>query len=225
MSSLQKALKESKKGDSEGNKQSKKGTKTFTPIIRTVDADSSSDDDSASSDDSSVNSDRKQRKRESEEMIKIRQQAINLINSPSTGPNSEKYNSPYQQQSAGQRSAGQNLYTSPSMGSSPQVASYHSSNPHSMHSPSAHPRARTAEDLSMKDMFVNCVSEVCKSSSSELLHKVLSAGYKSVSNYNDPPVSGTWGDSIDTSQHGYGNGNRRNCGNGGVGNMPSRYQD
>lgn len=226
MSSLQKALSQTKKGGSGENNRSKKTTKTFTPDIRTVD--SSNDDDSATSysssdDDSVVESNGQQRQeRESEDMIKIRQQAVDLINTPSTGPNAAKFTSPYQQQSAGELSKGQNPYFS-SSASSPTPNSYQSSNPYAMHDPHAHPRAHVAEELSMKELFVNCVSDVCKSSSSELLHKVLSGGYKSVSNYDDPPINGSWGESLDTSQHGYGNGNKSY--EQGTEKLPSRYQD
>ena len=91
-----------------------------------------------------------------------------------------------------------------------------------MHNSQPHSQARTAKELTLKELVVSCVSEVCKSSSSELLQKVLSSGYRSVNNYENPPVRGSWGE-IDTSQHGYGNGNRTTQQR--VGNMPSRYQD
>uniref|UniRef100_A0A7S4EGE6 Uncharacterized protein n=1 Tax=Pseudo-nitzschia australis TaxID=44445 RepID=A0A7S4EGE6_9STRA len=210
MSSLQQALAQAKKGDSGGINHSKENTKIFTPTIRTVDSSSSDDDDascySSSDDDTSVESKIKQqqqresiRQRESGDMMKIRQQAVDLINKrTSAGPNDPIY------------------------------ASYQSASPYVKHNPDEYPKARVAEDLSVKDMFVNCVSEVCKSSSSEILHKVLSAGYKSVSNYGDQPINGEWGDSIDTSQHGYGNGNKSvgsGHGSSSLGNMHSRYQD
>lgn len=200
-------------------------TKTFTPVIKTLNS-SDDDDSSASSDDSSVDTKEEQTQQEvPEDMIKIRQQAVNLLNTPSVGPNGaaspQNYKHTYEfpkVQSAGESSSYPSSYQS----------SNQYSHPFAMHNPQEHPRARVAEELSMKDMLVNCVSEVCRSSSSELIHKVLSAGYKSVSDYSDPPVHGTWGDSIDTSQHGYGNGNKRSYNNNGgvhVGTMPSRYQD
>jgi hypothetical protein len=238
MSSLQKALARSQDGSS-SNGRTRKKPQAFAPTITTVDDYSSSsgddNDSSSSSDDSSVDSNEEQRhQKESADMIKIRQQALDLLNTPSTGPHAAAasaksksnqrtaYVSSYQQ-SAGERSTG--------LGSPHNSSSYQSSSTSSyaMHDPRAHPRARMAEELSVKEMLVNCVSEVCKSSSSEIIQKVFSAGYKSVSNYGDPPIHGDWGESIDTSQHGYGNRNNNKSGygnnNGGIGNMPSRYQD
>jgi hypothetical protein len=181
---------------------------------------------SSSSDDSSVDTnveEQKQQNNDNEDMIKIRQQAFNLLNK-SSGPtpnnNKSRTNgfsvSSYQQQSPGEQSNITNHNTNNTHSSS----SYQSS-PYEMHNPNVHPNARTAEKMSMTDLIVNCVSDVCRSSSSEILSKgvsLVSAGYKSVSNYGDTPVSGTF-DSIDTSQHGYGNSNNVQRA------YPARYQD
>lgn len=249
--SLQKALENSPTGGGSGKKNrtkknAKKITPATTPDYSSSEEESSSSDDDDSSVDTNANEGEQGQQKDSEDMMKIRQQALNLINTPSAGPNaaaaakkknSQKFVSHYQQQqqqAVGEGSTGPNSYSSSTTtattasSSSALPSSYQSSSPYAMHNPHAHPQARTAEELSMTDMFVNCVSDVCKSSSSEIFEKVFSAGYKSVSNYGDQPVSGTWGDSIDTSQHGYGNGNsnkRSNNNFGGVGNMPSRYQD
>ena len=194
MSSLQKAL-----------KQSHEQRATYS---------SSSDDD----DNTSVDTNEEQRKKN--EMMKIRQQAFDLLNKseptkhdPAKGLTPENpHIVSYQHQSAGEQSFTTAGRPTPS------------SNPYSMHSPHMHPQARTADQMSMKDLVVNCISDVCRSSSSEILSKgvaLVSAGYKSVSNYGDKPVSGTF-DSIDTSQHGYGNSNYKNDE---FGTLPSRYQD
>lgn len=196
---------------------------------------------------SSVVTNEEKQEEKSEDMIKIRQQAVHLLNTPSSGPNAEaeaaaaveaakrrnsgyflKFVSPYDQPPEGARlsirSGSSSRSTLPA--SSSHSSSYQSSNPYAMHDPNAHPPARTAEELTLKDMVVNCVSEVCRSTSSDLIHSVLRAGYKSVSNYEDPPVNGDWGDSIDTSQHGYGNKNQAIRPSNAVGaNMPTRYQD
>lgn len=208
-SSLQKAV---------AKEKSERGGGKHPPPVTTAYESSSEDDDS------SVEN---EQQRESVDMIKIRQKALKVLNTPSSGPHAEalktkhgqkSFASPYQQQSASS--------------ASPVYSSYQSASPYAMHDPRSHPQARSAEPLSLTDMVVNCVSDVCKSSSSEIFHKVMSAGYKSVSQYESPPVNGTWGE-IDTSQHGYGNGNKTPAfaqrsgsasGNGG-GNMPSRYQD
>lgn len=217
MTSLQKALAQSQDDGLGNGSETKQKTKTFTPVIRTV---QSSDDEDDDDDDSTASSEEEQTEQEeTHDMIKIRQQAVDLLNTPSAGPNAaaspqnykQTYEFPQQRQSAGE---------------APSYSYQASSHPYAMHNPESHPRAHVAPELSVTDMLVNCVSEVCKSSSSELIHKVLSAGYKSVSNYGDPPLHGDWGDSIDTSQHGYGNGNRSSFNSGTVGtNMPSRYQD
>jgi len=240
MSSLQKALVEEKKSSLQsalakemlqtgGGKRNR--SKRNPPTVTTAYESDSSDDDSASSSSDESDSDDEVEQKNGKDtmmmngpdMMKIRQDAIKLVNTPSSGPNAEAkrrsaaskpFVSPYQQQSAGERPSTLHSYQS----------SYQSAAPRSMHDPLSHPQARTADKLSMKDMVVNCVSEVCKSSSSELISKVLSSGYRSVNNYENPPVSGSWGE-IDTSQHGYGNKNQSTANSGRVGNMPSRYQD
>lgn len=235
MSSLQKALNEEKKSSLQSAlaKQMSGGKRNVTrknpPTVTTAyESSSSEDDDSSSSSSSSDESETEPMK--GEDMMKIRQEAIKLVNTPSAGPHAEaaskrrsnntSFVSSYQQQPQ-QFTAGR---PSPQQG----FSSYQSSS-FAMHHPQSHPPARTAEKLSMADMVVNCVSEVCKSSSSELISKVLSSGYRSVNNYENPPVSGSWGE-IDTSQHGYGNSNQTTPYGGSSsskpsGNMPSRYQD
>ena len=196
------------------------------------DDDDDDDDDSSSSsssDDSSVDTNEEEQKQQqnndSEDMIKIRQQAFNLLNKGSGRPtpnnNKSRTNgfsvSSYQQQSPGEQSSNTTNHNTNNTHSS---SSYQSS-PYDMHNPNVHPNARTAEKMSMTDLIVNCVSDVCRSSSSDILSKgvsLVSAGYKSVSNYGDTPVSGTF-DSIDTSQHGYGNSNNVQRA------YPARYQD
>ena len=183
---------------------------------------------SSSSDDSSVDTNEEEQKQQqnndSEDMIKIRQQAFNLLNK-SSGPtpnnNKSRTNgfsvSSYQQQSPGEQSTNTTNHNT----NNTHFSSSYQSSPYEMHNPNVHPNARTAEKMSMTDLIVNCVSDVCRSSSSEILSKgvsLVSAGYKSVSNYGDTPVSGTF-DSIDTSQHGYGNSNNVQRA------YPARYQD
>lgn len=208
MSSLQKALKKEQISvDGQKSFQRVDGKPYHNPpTVTTAYDDSSSSDE----DDSSVDSEQNDQPK-SEDLIKIREQALKVLNTPSSGPQADaqkkKYGqqtfaSPYQQQSAGEKS----FVQTPSS-STNAFSTYQSSSPYSMHDPLAHQPAKFAEKLTMTDMLVNCVSEVCKSSSSELVQKVLGASYRSVSNYENPPVSGTWGD-IDTSQHGYGNGNK-----------------
>jgi hypothetical protein len=228
MSSLQRALVQEKKSSLQsalvqemgGGKRNR--SRKNSPTVSTAHESSSDDDDSSSDDDSIIEEDRQI---ESADAMKIREQAIKLVNTPSSGPHAEaakkKYGqqtfvSPYQQQKQTQ-SAGERL---PSHAPSSPFSSYQSPSQYSMHDPLSHPRAHTAEPLTMTQMVVNCVSEVCKSSSSEIIHKVLHSGYKSVNNYENPPVNGKWGD-IDTSQHGYGNGNKPPS----KSNMPARYQD
>lgn len=225
MSSLQKQLVVEKKKSSlqsalvqEMGGRKRSAAKRSPPTVTTAyESSSSDDDDSSSSSSSSEESDTmdQTQKMKNKDMMKIRQEAIKLVNMPSSGPHAEAskrapFVSPYQQQSSGARP--------------PPVSSYQSSAP-SLHNPQAHAPARTADRLTMADMVVNCISEVCKSSSSELVSKVLSSGYRSVNNYENPPVSGSWGE-IDTSQHGYGNSNRTQGSRiNQTGNMPSRYQD
>jgi hypothetical protein len=194
------------------------------------DSDDGSCSSSSSSDDSNVDAneeEQKQQNNDSEDMMKIRQQAFDLLNKSSgPTPNNKKSTtttttngfsvSSYQQQSTGEQSNTTYHNTDNNHSSS----SYQSS-PYAMHNPNVHPNARTADKMSMTDLIVNCVSDVCRSSSSEILSKgvsLVSAGYKSVSNYGDKPVSGTF-DSIDTSQHGYGNSNNVQRA------YPARYQD
>jgi hypothetical protein len=235
MSSLQKALVQEKKSSLQsalaqemgGGKRNR--SRKNPPTVSTAYESSSDDDDSFSDGDSVIKEDRQI---ESEDAIKIREQAIKLVNTPSSGPHAEAakkkhgqqtFVSPYQQQ---KQTDGEQL---PGHGPSSPFSSYQSSSPYAMHDPLSHPQAHTAEPLSVTQMFVNCVSEVCKSSSSEIINKVLHSGYRSVNNYENPPVNGKWGD-IDTSQHGYGNGNKPPSKNyseskTGGGNMPARYQD
>ena len=228
MSSLQKALAEQKKSSLQSDlaNEMRRNRNRNPPTVSTAHESSSSDDDSSSSDDDS-SVDTEQQQLDNKDALKIRQQALKLVNTPSVGPHAEAakkkratqtFPSPYQQQSAGERSFGQNH--SPSISS--YQTSYQSSSSFAMHNSQPHSQARTAKELTLKELVVSCVSEVCKSSSSELLQKVLSSGYRSVNNYENPPVRGSWGE-IDTSQHGYGNGNKTTQQR--VGNMPSRYQD
>jgi hypothetical protein len=255
MSSLQKALVREKKSSLQSalakemiqnGGGGKPRARKNPPTVTTAYSSSGDDDDSSSSSSSSSSDDDSDHEQSSADMMKIRQQAIKLVNTPTVGPHADyarsrqgpqTFVSPYQQQqSAGERP------TASSSARAANVSSYQSSSTSSsgyqyaMHDPSAHAQARTAEPLSVTSMVVNCVSEVCKSSTSELVSKVLSSGYKSVANYESPPVNGNWGE-IDTSQHGYGNGNRapafaqpsnsnRGSGSGknGFANMP-KYQD
>lgn len=232
MSSLQKALQKEKTEVVPQNslqralaKEKMKGCDVKVihnpPTVTTSYDDSSSSDE----DDSSVESDLPK----SEDLLNIREQAIKVLNTPSSGPQADAqkmihgqqtFVSPYQQQSAGERPSAQ----SPSPYNNP-FSSYQSSNPNSLHDPRQHAPAQFAEKLTVTDMVVNCVSEVCKSTSSELVQKVLGASYRSVSNYENPPVSGEWGD-IDTSQHGYGNGNKPpSQKSGGNTKMYAKYHD
>lgn len=253
MSSLQLALEKSKSERGlEESIHSRRNMNRSAPTVTTANDEESSSSCSSSSyyssedESSSAVTNEEKQEEESEDMIKIRQQAVHLLNTPSSGPNAEaeaaaaevakrrnsgyfqKFVSPYDQPPEGARlsirSGSSSRSTLPA--SSSHSSSYQSSNPYAMHDPNAHPPARTAEELTLKDMVVNCVSEVCRSTSSDLIHSVLRAGYKSVSNYEDPPVNGDWGDSIDTSQHGYGNKNQAVRPSNAVGgNMPTRYQD
>jgi len=231
MSSLQKALEKSSDagiGETTRNKKdrTRKNARTVTAkpkiVISTPAHLSSNDSSSSSSDEESVGTDeeRKQQHNDnhqeenSEDMIKIRQQAFDLLNKSSghipTNDESKGFISSYQQQSTGENSTNNH-----------HSSSYQSSSPYAMHNPHAHPKARIADEMTVTDLIVNCVSDVCRSSSSEILSKgvaLVSAGYKSVSDYGDKPVSGTF-DSIDTSQHGYGNSKNH------AGGYPARYQD
>mmetsp|Transcript_6025 Transcript_6025/g.6738 ORF Transcript_6025/g.6738 Transcript_6025/m.6738 type:complete len:232 (+) Transcript_6025:437-1132(+) len=231
MSSLQKALEKSSPAGIEGTTKNKKDrtrknarpVTTKPKIVISTPAHLSSDDSSSSSsDDSSVGMEEERKQQQnnnhqeenSEDMIKIRQQAFDLLNKSSghtpTNDEAKGFISSYQQQSTGENSTS-NHYSS----------SYQSSSPYAMHNPHAHPKARVADEMTVTDLIVNCVSDVCRSSSSEILSKgvaLVSAGYKSVSDYSDKPVSGTF-DSIDTSQHGYGNSKNQ------AGGYPARYQD
>ncbi len=237
MSSLQKALVEEKKSSLQsalakemGGGKRNRQRKSPPPVTTANESDSSDDDDSSSSSDGSDsdNEEMNPQMMNGTDMMKIRQQAIKLVNTPTAGPHAEAakrrsgsnkaFVSPYQQQSAGEGPSGM------PPGVASYQSSYQSSAPRSMHNPQSHPQARTADKLTMADMVVNCVSEVCKSSSSELISKVLSSGYRSVNNYENPPVSGSWGE-IDTSSHGYGNNNRAPAFASKGGNMPARYQD
>jgi len=217
MSSLQKALaKESPRRSSlQKAVVNEKGYQDRPPPSVSTAYESSTDGDDSTVD---TNEQKQQPIKNFEDLMKIRNQAINLVNTPSSGPQAEanrkkygqqKFPSPYQQQSAGEYN----------------TSSYQSSAPNSMHDPLSHPPAKMAEKLSMTDMVVNCVSDVCKSSSSEILSKVLHSGYKSLNNYENAPVTGTWND-LDTSQHGYGNGNKAPTQNNGtrIGGY-TKYQD
>jgi len=157
-----------------------------------------------------------------EDVLKIRLKAFDLINKAG-GPSGEdrkkwpqspqKLHYHHQQQTAGEHSSAS--YQSPYQQSSAGGTS--SGNYPSYHSPSA---AHTAEKLSVTELFVNCVSDVCKVSSSELMQQgaaLISSGYQSIASYRDKPLNGSY-DPIDTSQHGYGNGNGNNP-------MRGRYRD
>jgi len=217
MSSLQKALaKESPRRSSlQKAVVNEKGYQDRPPPSVSTAYESSTDGDDSTVD---TNEQKQQPIKNFEDLMKIRNQAINLVNTPSSGPQAEanrkkygqqRFPSPYQQQSAGEYN----------------TSSYQSSAPNSMHDPLSHPPAKMADKLSMTDMVVNCVSEVCKSSSSEILSKVLHSGYKSLNNYENAPVTGTWND-LDTSKHGYGNGNKAPTQNNGtrIGGY-TKYQD
>lgn len=227
MSSLQKALaKEAPLRSSLQNAVvNEKGYQDRPPPSVSTAYESSTDGDDSTVD---TNEQKQQPIKNFEDLMKIRTQAINLVNTPSSGPQAEanrkkygqqRFPSPYQQQSAGEHPA------SSGGGTFNNISSYQSSAPNSMHDPLSHPPAKMAEKLSMTDMVVNCVSEVCKSSSSEILSKVLHSGYKSLNNYENAPVTGTWND-LDTSQHGYGNGNKAPTQNNGtrIGGY-TKYQD
>jgi hypothetical protein len=163
-----------------------------------------------------------------EDLIKIRQKAFELINKAG-GPSDEDRKSrqwpqspdklQYSHQSAGERSsASAPNYQSPYQQSSSSQAQrqFQQSSYYNGPAQSAH----VADKLSVTELFVNCVSDVCKVSSSEIVKtgvSILSSGYQSIANYRDTPISGSY-DPIDTSQHGYGNGNGSN-------RMRGRYRD
>jgi hypothetical protein len=169
-----------------------------------------------------------------EEMIKIRQRAFELINKAG-GPSEEDKNSQqwpqspqkyhyYQQQQQQQQSAGESSsYRSPY-----QQQQQHTSSSTAAYQQQQYPAAHTADKLSVTQLFVNCVTDVCKVSSSEIVSQgmsLLSSGYQSISNYRDAPLSGSY-DPIDTSQHGYGNRNNHNHNSGNQSTpMRGRYQD
>ncbi|KAG7338651.1 hypothetical protein IV203_020727 [Nitzschia inconspicua] len=163
-----------------------------------------------------------------EEVIKIRQKAFDLINKAG-GPSKEDRNSKHwpqspeklhypvpqhiqqQQQSAGEQSAAHS-YQSPYQQSA--------AGQRQRQFPNGQSGAHEAERLSIAGLFINCVSDLCKQSSKEILQhgaSILSSGYQSVSQYKDPPLHGSY-DPIDTSQHGYGNGNNDTM-------MRGRYRD
>ncbi|KAG7371870.1 hypothetical protein IV203_018012 [Nitzschia inconspicua] len=169
-----------------------------------------------------------------EEVIKIRQKAFDLINKAG-GPSKEDRNSKHwpqspkklhypiphhiqqqqqlQQQSAGEQSAAHS-YQSPYQQSA--AGQRQRQFPNGQSPAGAH----EAEKLSVAGLFINCVSDLCKQSSKEILQQgasILSSGYQSVSQYKDPPLHGSY-DPIDTSQHGYGNGNNDTM-------MRGRYRD
>lgn len=228
-------------------------TPVSTPDYNDNDDDSSASSSSSSSDDDNGGD---------EDMMKIRKQAFDVLNKSSghipTNEESNSFISSYQQQQKinhqqrqQQQSTGEN---SSNYNNTYSSSSYQSANPHHMHNSNnannthytSSAAARTANEISMTDLIVNCISDVCRSSSSELFTKsftLVSSGYKSMSNYGDhQTVNGTF-DSIDTSSHGYGNNStnnnnnnmtttnnnrRRDSGSGfstGLYTYPTRYQD
>jgi len=90
--SLQKALENSPTGGGSGKKNrtkknAKKITPATTPDYSSSEEESSSSDDDDSSVDTNANEGEQGQQKDSEDMMKIRQQALNLINTPSAGPN------------------------------------------------------------------------------------------------------------------------------------------
>lgn len=164
-----------------------------------------------------------------EEVIKIRQKAFDLINKAG-GPSEEDRKSKHwpqspkklhypvpqriqqqQQQAAGEHSAAHSYQSPYQQSAAGQGQQFPNNASHSAHE---------AEKLSVAGLFINCVSDLCKQSSKEILQhgaSILSSGYQSVSNYRDTPLQGSY-DPIDTSQHGYGNGNSNTM-------MRGRYRD
>ena len=202
------------------------------------DDDSDNDDNSVSSGSSSESdSDDEQQgvaptadEEEDEEVIKIRQKAFDLINKAG-GPSKEErkqwpqnpkklhYPVPQiqqQQQQAASQASGERSFAGPY--ADQYTSPYQQSAAGSQRTAAA--TAHEAEKLSVTSLFINCVSDLCKQSGKEIIQSgasILSSGYQSVSHYRDTPLQGSY-DPIDTSQHGYGNGN-----NGG--NMRGRYRD
>ena len=151
---------------------------------------------------------------------------------------SSSSSSSYHQQSAGESAGREGLggtssykhsgYQSSS--SSPQTASM-------MFQPHEDPnhRARVAHesgDLSVTELFTNCVSSICKSTMSYAqqtdVMSVISQSYQSISGMNmEQQMNGSY-DTIDTSHHGYGNRNnnqRYNNGRSATGNRYGGYTD
>jgi hypothetical protein len=170
-------------------------------------------------------------KNKDEEGVKIRQKAFELINKVG-GPSDEDRNNqqwpqspkklyypPPQKnlsslQSAGEHSAAQSYQSPYQQSSVGQIRHFHSDT-------SRQQSALEAQKLSVTGLFINCVSDLCQQSSKEILQQgasILSSGYQSVSQYRDTPLQGSY-DPIDTSQHGYGNGNNKDA------RMRGRYQD
>jgi hypothetical protein len=170
-------------------------------------------------------------KNKDEEGVKIRQKAFELINKVG-GPSDEDRNNqqwpqspkklyypPPQKnlsslQSAGEHSAAQSYQSPYQQSSAGQIRHFHSDT-------SRQQSALEAQKLSVTGLFINCVSDLCQQSSKEILQQgasILSSGYQSVSQYRDTPLQGSY-DPIDTSQHGYGNGNNKDA------RMRGRYHD
>lgn len=167
---------------------------------------------------------------EEDDELKIRQKAFELINKAG-GPSEKDRNSKrwpqnpkklhytvpqsQQQQQDAAQSSGEMSFAGPY--ASPYQQSLAGQQQRHPNSPAAH----EAEKLSVTSLFINCVSDLCKQSGKEIMQSgasILSSGYQSVSHYRDTPLQGSY-DPIDTSQHGYGNGN-----NGGS-MMRGRYRD
>jgi hypothetical protein len=207
--------------------------------------DENDDDDESLSSNSSLNSDsddedERQRsitqaaEEEDEEVIKIRQKAFDLINKAG-GPSDEdrkqwpqspkklhypvpqiqqRQQQQQQQQQAASQSTGERSFAGP-------YAEQYSSPYQQSAAGSQHPPAQEAEKLSITSLFINCVSDLCKQSGKEIVQSgasILSSGYQSVAHYKDMPLQGSY-DPIDTSQHGYGNGNNNSN------TMRGRYRD
>jgi hypothetical protein len=174
-----------------------------------------------------------------EEGVKIRQKAFELINKvggpseedrnnhqwpqspkklfypPPQNPISSQQQQQQQQQSAGEHSSAGHSYQSPYQQSTVgQIRQFPQD---------TIPRqpAQEAQQLTVTGLFINCISDLCQQSSKEILQQgatILSSGYQSVSQYRDMPLQGSY-DRIDTSQHGYGNGNNMDA------RMRGRYRD
>lgn len=191
--------------------------------------DDNDDDDNSASSGSSLESDSDNNQQDAtssaeeeddEEVIKIRQKAFDLINKAG-GPSDEErkqwpqnpkklhYPVPQIQQQAASQSSGERSFAGPF------ASPYQQSDVGSQH----HRPAQEAEKMSVASLFVNCISDLCKQSGKEIIQSgasILSSGYQSVSHYRDTPLQGSY-EPIDTSQHGYGNGNKNN--------MQGRYHD